>query len=59
MEAEAEYVEAVDENGNFVYDLGETIEISLPTKGTTIQVGSKAAEVKLVELMTLVSLRLL
>lgn len=43
---EAVYAETMDADGNFVYDLGETSEIKLPS-GKTLNVGSSSSEQKL------------
>ncbi len=44
--SETVYVEAVDADGNFVYDLGEIIEIKLPS-GKVLNVGGFSSEQKL------------
>ena len=43
---ETVYAEAVDADGNFIYDLGNPVEIQLPS-GTNLSVGENSSEFKL------------
>src|SRR5690625_17937 len=45
------HVESIDEEGNLVYDLGEMIEIELPS-GEVINVGNKSSEAKINDFMS-------
>ena len=45
------HVESIDEEGNIVYDLGEMIEIELPS-GEVINVGNKSSEAKINDFMS-------
>lgn len=46
VSADANWVEEIDANGNFQYDLGEVVKIDLPS-GETIEAGVKSIENKL------------
>lgn len=45
------YIEALDEEGNFIYDSGESIEIEL-SSGDKVAIGSKSAEAKINEFIS-------